>query len=173
MRYADQAKRIQNKAVVNESETDKLIRNLTAEKDELRERVAKFEEMFKKLSMGLGMDPSQLEDYQDVKEQLRYNNMMMNDMTMTKQEKLEHESEMGQAAEVNKVDKTKPHIYNLNQDPQLSKKIFYGINEEITKVGKRGTEPLNDIELGGMAIRNLHAVISCNEEGQVFIEPIF
>ena len=42
LRYADQAKKIKNKAVVNESETDKLIRNLTAEKDELREKVAKF-----------------------------------------------------------------------------------------------------------------------------------
>jgi hypothetical protein len=29
LRYADQAKKIQNKAVVNESETDKLIRTLT------------------------------------------------------------------------------------------------------------------------------------------------
>ena len=37
LRYADQAKKIQNKAVVNESETDKITRNLTAEKDELRE----------------------------------------------------------------------------------------------------------------------------------------
>ena len=30
LRYADQAKKIQNKAVINESETDKIIRNLTA-----------------------------------------------------------------------------------------------------------------------------------------------
>jgi kinesin family protein 13 len=33
LRYADQAKKIQNKAVVNESETDKLIRTLTAERE--------------------------------------------------------------------------------------------------------------------------------------------
>jgi hypothetical protein len=33
LRYADQAKKIQNKAVINESETDKIIRNLTAEKE--------------------------------------------------------------------------------------------------------------------------------------------
>jgi hypothetical protein len=43
LRYADQAKKIQNQAVINESETDKLIRNLTAEKDELKDKVAKFE----------------------------------------------------------------------------------------------------------------------------------
>ena len=36
LRYADQAKKIQNKAVINESETDKIIRNLTAEKEELK-----------------------------------------------------------------------------------------------------------------------------------------
>ena len=41
LRYADQAKKIKNKAVVNESETDKMIRNLTAEKEELKEKVAK------------------------------------------------------------------------------------------------------------------------------------
>ncbi len=32
LRYADQAKKIQNKAVVNESESDKLIRTLTEER---------------------------------------------------------------------------------------------------------------------------------------------
>lgn len=51
LRYADQAKKIQNKAVINESETDKIIRNLTAEKEELKEKLQKFEEMFKKLSL--------------------------------------------------------------------------------------------------------------------------
>ena len=41
LRYADQAKKIQNKAVVNESETDKLIRTLKTEKEELLEKVKK------------------------------------------------------------------------------------------------------------------------------------
>lgn len=36
LRYADQAKKIKNKPVVNESETDKLIRELKAENDRLR-----------------------------------------------------------------------------------------------------------------------------------------
>jgi len=43
LRYADQAKKIKNNAVVNESETDKIIRNLTEEKDKLRDQVQKFE----------------------------------------------------------------------------------------------------------------------------------
>jgi hypothetical protein len=61
---------------------------------------------------------------------------------------------------VHKVDKTKPHLSNLNQDPQLTRKINYGIDKEATKIGKRNSKPQNDIEIGGMGIRNLHAVIS-------------
>ena len=173
LRYADQAKKIQNKAVVNESETDKLIRNLTAEKDELKDKVAMYEEMLKKFQMGMGLDASKMEEYNDAKEQLRFNNMMMNEVTMSKQEKLEHENESNKFSDVNKVDKTKPHLSNLNQDPILSQRINYSIDKEETKIGKRGAEPTNDIEIGGMGIRHLHAVISKGEDGKIYIKPLF
>lgn len=71
----------------------------------------------------------------------------------------------------NKIDETKPHLSNLNQDPMLSKKIQYSIDRQITKIGKRGAEPQNDIEIGGMGIRNSQAVIVTDEEGKVYIEP--
>ena len=51
----------------------------------------------------------------------------------------------------------------------LSKKIQYSIDRQITKIGKRGAEPQNDIEIGGMGIRNSQAVIITDEEGKVFI----
>ena len=41
LRYADQAKKIQNKAVINESQTDKLIRTLTEEREVLRLKLVK------------------------------------------------------------------------------------------------------------------------------------
>ena len=72
---------------------------------------------------------------------------------------------------MNKVDLERPHLSNLNQDPQLSRRINYSIDKEKTKIGKRGTEPVNDIEIGGMGIRNLHAVIY-KDEDQLCIEPI-
>ena len=31
---------------------------------------------------------------------------------------------------------------------------------DVIKIGKRNIEPKNDIEIGGMGIRNLHACIS-------------
>ena len=63
LRYADQAKKIQNKAVVNESETDKLIRTLTEEREELRDKLIKMEEMFKKFSLS----PEELEQQMEAK----------------------------------------------------------------------------------------------------------
>jgi kinesin family member 13 len=87
LRYADQAKKIKNNAVVNESETDKIIRGLTEEKDQLREQVQRFEEMFKK--MGLNVDQDMLQKLNDAKEELKFNNMMMKDYELTKDEKRE------------------------------------------------------------------------------------
>ena len=52
----------------------------------------------------------------------------MNEVTMTKQEKLEHENETNKNNELTKVDKSRPHLFNLNQDPQLSQRIFYSID---------------------------------------------
>lgn len=77
LRYADQAKKIQNKAIVNESETDKLIRTLTEERELLREKVQKMEDAFKKLSMGV--TPEMLEQFNEAKEQQRYVDETIND----------------------------------------------------------------------------------------------
>lgn len=42
LRYADQAKKIKNNAVVNESEQDKMIRELQGENEKLKELLSKF-----------------------------------------------------------------------------------------------------------------------------------
>ena len=83
---------------------------------------------------------------------------MMNDRTMTRKQKLEQEND-GVITEVHKVDKSKPHLSNMNQDPQLTRKINQSIDKQLTKIGKRNAQPQNDIEIGGMGIRNLHANI--------------
>ena len=60
----------------------------------------------------------------------------------------------------------------MNQDPQLSRKVNYAIEEGETKIGKRGAEVQNDIEIGGMGIRKLHAIIRNNED-VFYLNPIF
>jgi hypothetical protein len=47
----------------------------------------------------------------------------------------------------------------LNEDPQLSRKINYLLEERNT-IGRRNLDPPNTIEIGGMGIRNLHAIIT-------------
>lgn len=39
----------------------------------------------------MGFEADKLEEFNDAKQQLRFNTMMMNDYAMTKKEKLEHE----------------------------------------------------------------------------------
>lgn len=43
LRYADQAKKIKNKAIINESATDKLIRELSKENEELKKKMELFD----------------------------------------------------------------------------------------------------------------------------------
>ena len=59
----------------------------------------------------------------------------------------------------------------MNEDPQLSRKINYEIDKEKTNIGKRGMEPANDIEIGGMGIRKNHALIT-KEEDNFYVTPL-
>ena len=90
LRYADQAKKIQNKAVVNESETDKLIRNLTEEREELKLKVQKMEEMLSKFNMG-SISPDMLEQLKEAKDQQKYVNEISDDRETTKEAKQKRE----------------------------------------------------------------------------------
>lgn len=53
----------------------------------------------------------------------------------------------------------------------MSRRINYSINKEETKIGKRNMEPANDIEIGGMGIRPMHAVVT-KEEGRFYIQHL-
>jgi hypothetical protein len=163
LRYADQAKKIQNKAVVNESETDKLIRTLTQEREELKDKLLKMEEMFKKFSM----TPEMLEQRSEAEAQLKFLAEKDHDYSTTRNEKKKIEEE--QEEEDQRVDLKRPHLANLNQDPQLSRKVKYSIDKEETRVGKRGITPTNDIEIGGMGIRKMHALIQKREGEYVLV----
>ena len=80
------------------------------------------EEMFKKLSMGV--TPEMLEQFNEAKQQQRYVDETINDRETSKVDKKKHEKEEEDAYAV-KIDLTKPHLSNLNEDPQLSRKINY------------------------------------------------
>lgn len=63
LRYADQAKKIKNKAVINESATDKLIRELNKENEDLKQLVAKFN------TYGIDVnDPQSMKKFMEMKD---------------------------------------------------------------------------------------------------------
>jgi len=156
LRYADRAKKIQNKAVINESEHDKMVRLLKEENVNLKKMI---EDLNKKL-MGQGGNVGE-EDQQaflELKEQYEANQKVMGDMQKTFEEKLEeakkHESENIGA----KVDKKLPHLLVLNEDPQLSYKLRYALNELPVYVGRKHGNPQPQIILSGIGIKQNHAV---------------
>ena len=54
----------------------------------------------------------------------------------------------------------------MNEDPQLSRKINYAMNEHSNNIGRRNVTPPNHIEIGGMGIRQLHAAIRRTENSE-------
>ncbi|GAC95130.1 hypothetical protein PHSY_002705 [Pseudozyma hubeiensis SY62] len=164
LRYADQAKKIKNKAVVNEDPNAKLIRELKEELEMLRTRVAG--------GGGVGdaegsWDPSippekQVVRYQtrtgeiktvtkaELQEQLEQSEKIMSSLNESWEEKLAktHEiqkqrekalEELGISVDKGNVGvhtpKKLPHLVNLNEDPLMSECLIYQIKPGRTVVG--------------------------------------
>ena len=172
LRYASRAKKIQNKAVVNEDPQDKLIRMLKEENDRLKKELA--------ARGGSGPGVGDLEAQAKLKEmqdQMRANQAAMEEMQKTWEQKLaeakskEAEQSSAQTDPYNKV-KMVPHLVNLNEDPQLDRKVFYSLSEHGDKlvVGRKNGEPSPQVVLGGIGIQQNHAVIEKTSKGY-FIKP--
>lgn len=122
------------------------------------------EEMFKKFSL----TPEMIEQRSEAEAQLKFLAEKDHDYSATRTEKKKAEEEH---EEDQRVDPKRPHLANLNQDPQLSRKVRYSIDQAETRVGKRGLNPPNDIEIGGMGIRRVHALLQ-KREGEFFLVAV-
>eukprot|EP00163_Fabomonas_tropica_P030975 TRINITY_DN720_c0_g1_i6.p1 TRINITY_DN720_c0_g1~~TRINITY_DN720_c0_g1_i6.p1 ORF type:complete len:1022 (+),score=350.49 TRINITY_DN720_c0_g1_i6:51-3068(+) len=186
LRYADRAKKIKNKATVNENPTDKLIR-------ELKEENARLMALLKEggvdttaaaASGSEGGGPMSAEDEAKLREKieaemaekLAENERMMAEMAKSWEEKLaESKAVMDAGAEEEKKIKDKkgttPHFSNINEDPALTGAVVHFIKEgdgAVTKVGKKEGNP--DIILRGLSIELEHAILTTDAEGEVSIK---
>ena len=174
LRYADNAKKIQNKAVINESLQDKMIRQLREENETLKAQLQ---------SGGALMsgDPGKNKELiKRLKEQLIANDLAMQDMEKSWEDKLSEQMKIEiqrklMEDKVVKNDYNIPHVVNLNEDPQLAGKIYYNFQSGNIYIGRKNTIPECKIVLGAIGIRTIHALLSHTKaEGVIeyFVSPI-
>ncbi|XP_065676074.1 kinesin-like protein KIF28 [Hydra vulgaris] len=175
LRYADRAKKIKNKAVVNENPMDKLIRELKEENEKLKKAMQSGD--FSSLMAGVGGGESgggmteeekaqlrkEMED--EIRAQLEANSSaMMNwddKLKVARSEIVEVDAKAEQAKRV-------PHLVNLNEDPMLSCVILHFLKEGQVRIGRKESSP--DIAMSGLSISSEHAIIT-NKNGEVSVKP--
>ena len=169
LRYADRAKKIQNKAVINESEHDKVVRLLKEENNELKKKI---EELSQKLLGGGVVEEGDKEAFKELKAQYDETQKLCESMSKTFSERLEEAKKADKELGIEKVDINKPHLVVLNEDPQLSHKLKYGLNDLPIYVGRKLGNPTPKITLSGIGIKQNHAIfISGEKENEIILKP--
>ncbi|KFD70525.1 hypothetical protein M514_17318 [Trichuris suis] len=189
LRYADRAKQIVCRAVVNEDPNAKLIR-------ELKSEVCRLKELLQKQ----GIDPGTLERKiitrqnsvysvleEDAIDRLKASEKLIAELNETWEEKLKRtefiravrESELREMGVATGDDgqtlgvfqpKKFAHLVNLNEDPFISECLLYYIKEGITKVGRPDALVRQDIQLNGQLIQSEHCEFE-NKENIVTLIP--
>ena len=168
LRYADRAKKIQNKAVVNESEHDKVVRLLREENNDLKKKI---EELSKKL-LGGTVEDEDKEAFKELKAQYEETQKLCETMSKTFSERLEEAKKADKELGIEKVDISKPHLIVLNEDPQLSHKLKYSLKELPIYVGRKHGNPEPKIKLSGIGIKQNHAIfVSGDKENEIILKP--
>lgn len=158
LRYADQAKKIRCNAVVNESETDKIIRLLKEENEKLRLQLSSVEES--------GLNSLATKELQ---EQMLSNQSLIDGLTKTFEERVK---EMKARMNEDQVyDYSAPHLININEDMMLNGKIFLNLLAiPILMIGRKTAKPRPHVIANGPGIESKHARIM-NNDGRIFLVP--
>ncbi|OAF69255.1 hypothetical protein A3Q56_02996 [Intoshia linei] len=163
LRYANRAKSIKNKAVVNENPMEKIIRELKEENDRL-----------KAMMSGKGI----------VDQTKGMSQMDIDALKKQLEEEIRSQMEEIQTAESGDFDKKlilvqsqnqessrigDVFLSNLNEDPLLSNVILHELHESgTTKIGRKDTTNTPNIVLSGLSIMVNHAIIEkCNDKYEI------
>jgi pSer/pThr/pTyr-binding forkhead associated (FHA) protein len=158
LRYADAVKAIKNKAIVNETPQEKLIRELREENEKLKELIGGGVK-----GGSSGMSDEMRQEYEAQIEELR---RQKEEAEKTMQEKLS-EASRHTVVEVER-ELSVPHLSNLNEDPQLTGYIKHALKEGQNRLGRVAGE--NDIVLQGLGVGNQHCILQKNGS-RVTLQP--
>ncbi|NXA32687.1 KIF28 protein, partial [Eudromia elegans] len=161
LRYAERAKKIRNKAVVNSSPTEKLLRELKAENNKMLCRLA-----------GLGSTGTLVADETQLRCSPAENERRLRSVQETWEARLEAargewEQQHAALAQERWMMETFPYLLNINEDPQLSWVLKHFIQDGSCDVGQSTS---NAIVLKGLGILDKHATFT-NAGGKVTVTP--
>ena len=195
LRYADRAKQIVCKAIVNEDPNAKMIRELRDEITKLQSFIAAGGQMGGGAAGagGAGAAPVKAELDDETKAKLAENERLMKELAESKAEKEERTKNMqaereaalnamgislsatGKSSGVQR--QKKPHLLNLNEDPLMSELLLYYLDDGVSRLGRTGATraegaPHIDIQLSGEKIAEDHALLEVGEGHAVTVTPI-
>ena len=173
LRYADRAKKIQNKAVINESQSDKLIRMLREENLELK---IKLDKLLGSINLGSEgkLSNANSQEILDLKEEYESNLTLMSQMEKTFEDKLNEvkQKETKGGIKSSNIDTSKPYLVVLNEDPQLSQILKYSLSSDKLPlyVGRKTGSPKPNIILSGAGIKVNHALFEILNNNEVILK---
>ncbi|XP_022255004.1 kinesin-like protein unc-104 isoform X4 [Limulus polyphemus] len=192
LRYADRAKQIVCKAVINEDANAKLIR-------ELKEEIERLKSMLRTEGIDIDDETGRADVInknhtnsvsaagENAMQQLQESEKLIAELNETWEEKLKKTeairlqreavlAEMGVALREDGgafgifSPKKTPHIVNLNEDPLMSECLLYYIKDGTTRVGRAEANIPQDIKLKGSRILNQHCIFD-SKDGNVTLTP--
>lgn len=194
LRYADRAKQIKNKAIINEDPNEKLIRNLRQEIEELRRAlqgggvsaipgaVPDLEEERQKMRAEIEAERERmkLELEEKLKEELEMDKSWEDKIAETKALQVAREAELRELGILTGEEREKalekakevPHLTNLHEDPQMNEQVIYFLdpNSEVS-IGRKDADAPKDIKLAGLSIQKDHALIKNKGADGITVEP--
>ncbi|KAI7874930.1 kinesin-domain-containing protein [Lichtheimia hyalospora FSU 10163] len=195
LRYADQAKKIKNKAVVNEDPNAKIIRELKEELDLLRNRLHVYapdvaeqliaQSTYKEIEVADSNGQVRKMTKKAIVEQLQTSEKLLANLNESWEDKLKKTEEihterekaleeLGIAVHKNNVGvytpKKIPHLVNLSEDPLMSECLVYQLKPGKTHVGNESSESTAEIRLSGPNIQDMHCIFE-NDNGNVTLIP--
>ncbi|KAG0001139.1 kinesin-like protein Klp8 [Modicella reniformis] len=194
LRYADQAKRIKNKAVVNEDPNARMIRELKEELQELRSKLSKHDPSQDDADSKAPNSVVTIVDLhghsrtltrEQLRDEVQASEKIMAELNETWEEKLRKTQEIQQEREktleelgisVEKghigvhTPKKMPHLVNLNEDPLMSECLVYHLKPGKTVVGRLNSSMPADIRLSGSSIQDAHCFVE-NINSTVTLHP--
>ncbi|RHY03693.1 hypothetical protein DYB36_006370, partial [Aphanomyces astaci] len=164
LRYADRAKQIKNQAVVNEDPNQMLIpsREDAALANRPETRMLSREEADERRQKEAEMAAirEQLEENQRLlRESEVYRLKETEELAKKREDQLKSIGLSTNLHDIRAKAKTDPHLLNLNEDQQMSEKLFYFFQNGPNRIGRSDADQPQTIILGGLGILKEHCVV--------------